>query len=135
MVAVSETDHKVPIVLYVDDDPHLISAIERNMRAYRVQLEVAFHGMQGVMNALKLRPDVIVTDLNMPFASGEELVECLSRHPATAGVPILIVTGRPGVMLTSKLRRLGVKRVLSKPTRFDDLVHELSALFPIRRKS
>ncbi len=42
--------HKPPVVLFVDDDPHLISAMQRSFRPYRVQLEVAFHGMQGVVS-------------------------------------------------------------------------------------
>ncbi len=127
-----ETASRDPSVLYVDDDPLLISSVQRSFRSYRVRLEVAFHGMQGVVNAVETRPDIIVTDLQMPFASGEELVDCLSRHPATAGVPILVVTGRAGVSLTAKFRRLGVKNVLSKPLCFENLLDELRAYIPIR---
>ncbi len=35
-----------PIVMVVDDDPSIISAMQRNFHPYRVQLQVAFHGMQ-----------------------------------------------------------------------------------------
>ena len=127
-------EHKAPVVLFVDDDPHLISAVQRSFRRYRVKLEVAFHGMQGVVSAVEIRPDVIVTDLQMPFATGDELVECLSKHPSTAGVPIVIVTGRPGVTLTAKYRRLGVHCVLAKPLRFEDLLCELKSLITIESR-
>lgn len=121
----------MPVVLLVDDDPHLISAMQRNFRPYRLRLEVAFHGMQGVLNAVELQPDVVVTDLQMPFASGEELLTCLSQHPATIGVPIIILTGKPGAKMTSRYRRLGVKRVFVKPIQFETMLDELASLIEI----
>jgi CheY-like chemotaxis protein len=121
----------VPVILCVDDDPSLISSMQRGFRRYRAKLEVAFHGMQGVVSAIESKPDIIVTDLQMPFASGEELIECLSQHPSTTGVPIVILTGRPGAVLTSRMKKLGVRCVLSKPLSFEGLIAELRKIIPI----
>lgn len=124
-----------PCILFVDDDPLLVSSMQRCFHPYNVRLEVAFHGMQGLINAVDVRPDVIVTDLYMPFASGDEFIARLARHPSTHGVPIIVVTGKSGAVLTSRLRRLGVKRVLSKPLRFGELLTELQLFVPILPRS
>ncbi len=126
-----ENNAEMPVVLFVDDDPHFISAMQRSFRPYRVQLEVAFHGMQGLVSAVEVRPDVVVTDLRMPFATGDDLMAYLSRHPSTTGVPIVVLSGKPGVMLTSRYRRLGVRSVIAKPVHFEEVLNELASLIAI----
>ena len=121
-----------PTILFVDDDPSMVSSIERSFRPWDVELEVALHGMQGIMQAIKIRPDVIITDLQMPFASGEELIDCLSKNEFTHGVPLIVVTGRCGVKLTARLESQGVVAVFQKPFDFTDLIDTLSNIIPIR---
>lgn len=125
------SDPEMPVVLFVDDDPHFISSMQRNFRPYWVRLEVAFHGMHGLLTAVEVRPDVVVTDLRMPFANGDELMSCISRHPSTSGVPIVVLSGKPGLKLTSRYRRLGVKSVIAKPVQFEAILEELASLIAI----
>lgn len=120
--------------MIVDDDPSMIAAMQRNFHPYRVHLQIAFHGMQGIVNAVSMKPDLIITDLQMPFASGDELICCLSRHPSTTGVPIIVLSGKPGASLTTRLWDMGVRAVLAKPLDFDDLLSEIQREFPIDRK-
>jgi CheY-like chemotaxis protein len=42
----------------------------------------------------RLRPDLIVTDMQMPKMSGSELISALKKNPETANIPIIIVAGR-----------------------------------------
>lgn len=121
-----------PTILFVDDDPSMVSSIERSFRPWNVELEVALHGMQGIMQAITIRPDVIITDLQMPFASGEELIDCLSQNEFTHGVPLIVVTGRCGVKLTSRLESQGVVAVLQKPFEFSELIDTLSNIIPMQ---
>jgi CheY-like chemotaxis protein len=100
--------------------------MQRNFHAYDVDLHVAFHGFQGVSEALAWEPDLVITDLQMPFASGEELMQCLSHIPKTRCVPIIVITGRTGVTLSKRMKSLGVAAVLEKPIRFEDLLMHLA---------
>ena len=120
-----------PTVLCVDDDPNVASAMQRNFRPYRIQLECAFHGMQGIMAAVTEPPDVIITDLQMPLASGEELIECLGRNPSTLNTPVIVITGRPDARLTADLKQYGVISLLTKPLAFDDLLQQLSYVIDV----
>lgn len=123
-----------PRVLLVEDDLCIISSIQRNLRPYRIDLEVAFHGFQGVSEALSFEPDLVITDLQMPLASGEELMQCLAHIPRTRNVPIIVITGRPGVSFTRRMKELGVVSVLAKPIPFETLLSEIGKKVRIERR-
>jgi CheY-like chemotaxis protein len=42
----------------------------------------------------RVRPDLIVTDMQMPKMSGSELITALKKNPETVNIPIIIVAGR-----------------------------------------
>jgi CheY-like chemotaxis protein len=125
---------RTPRVLLVEDDLCIISSIQRNLRPYRIDLEVAFHGFQGVSEALSFEPDLVITDLQMPLASGEELMQCLAHIPRTRSVPIIVITGRPGVTLSRRMKELGVVSVLAKPIPFESLLSEIGKKVAVERR-
>jgi CheY-like chemotaxis protein len=123
-----------PKILFVDDDPNLVAAIERNLRPYKLRLSRAYHGMQGIMTAVTEKPDVIITDMAMPLATGDELIECLARNPATSKTPIIVLTGKAATQLTTRLRQFDVVAVLHKPLRFEALLNELRKLIHVAKR-
>jgi CheY-like chemotaxis protein len=123
-----------PRILFVDDNPNVVAAMERNFHLYKVRLTRAYHGMQGIMSAVNEKPNVIITDISMPLASGDELIECIATHPSTLNTPIIILTGRSAVAMTSRLKRLNVVAVLHKPLNFEHLICELQRLVHIAKR-
>ncbi len=123
-----------PRILFVDDDPSCVAAMERNFRPYKVRLTRAYHGMQGILSAVTEKPNLIITDMSMPLATGEELIECLSRNPNTSKTPIVILTGDNKVHLTTRFKQLDVVAVLHKPLKFEHLVKEISPLVLLNRR-
>ena len=120
-----------PSILFVDDEPEMAGAMQRNFRPFNVDLQIAYHGMQGIIAALNKHPDLIITDLQRPCASGEELIECLAANRSTRGTPIVIVTGRLDARLTSRLKKLGVVEVLLKPIEFENLRSVVARYVPL----
>ncbi len=113
-------------VLCVDDDPNVLAAMQRSFRRFPIELHCAYHGMQGIVEAVSRRPDLIITDLKMPLASGEELIDCLSRNPATTHTPIVVLTGQAVSRKATRSLGSGVHEVLEKPLVFDDLLEAIS---------
>lgn len=71
-------------VLYIEDDPVnalLFSEALRGMPQWRVVL--AEDGEKGLAMARRLRPDLVITDVNMPGMSGHDVVGALRADPAT----------------------------------------------------
>ncbi len=82
-------------VLVVEDDDS-VRGLERlilEQEGYHV-LE-ARDGLEGLTKAEFRRPDLILLDLMMPDVSGTRMLEEMRHHRATAGIPAIVVTGKP----------------------------------------
>lgn len=76
-------------------------------------IEVA-DGAQAVATAARESCDLIVTDYNMPLMDGRALVSYLKQNPATAAVPIVMVTTETDPAKLEPVRRLGVLAIVEK---------------------
>jgi len=57
-------------------------------------VESATNGVEALQILERVRPGLIVTDMQMPKMSGSELITALKKNPETANIPIIIVAGR-----------------------------------------
>lgn len=104
-----------PHVLYVDDDPMLVSLVTRLLRQadFRVTgLRSAVEAMDSLVNH-HVTYDIIVTDFNMPELTGLDLARIsMDLHPTT---PVVITSGFVTQELQIEAEQLGVREVLHKP--------------------
>jgi len=78
-------------VLVVDDEADL-RAMLRDMLDPHFEVLEASTGREAVQRAMQDAPDLILLDINIPEMSGIEVCRTLRGHPATANVPIIMVT-------------------------------------------
>jgi two-component system chemotaxis response regulator CheY len=71
-------------------------------------------GAHAIATAARESCDLIVTDYNMPLMDGRALVSYFKQNPATAAVPILMVTTETDPRVLDPVRRLGVLAVVEK---------------------
>jgi len=91
----SRTRKQMPAIALVVDDSMLIRyTVCRFLEERGFQVESATNGLEALQILERLRPDLIVTDMNMPKMSGKELIDALKGNPATASIPLIIVAGR-----------------------------------------
>ena len=79
-------------VLIVDDDPKAMELVAVRIRGLATTVLRAYDGKEAIAIAQRELPDLIVLDLLMPGASGFEVVAALNENPATAGIPVVVVT-------------------------------------------
>jgi CheY-like chemotaxis protein len=79
-------------VLVVDDDPKAVELIAVRIRGMASEVFRAYRGQDAVEIATRELPDLIVLDLVMPEMDGFQVVEALNANPATAGIPVVVVT-------------------------------------------
>jgi CheY-like chemotaxis protein len=79
-------------ILVVDDDPVAVELTAERIQGMAGTVLRAYGGHEAIEMARRELPDVIVLDLMMPEVSGFDVVAALRDRPATAAIPILIVT-------------------------------------------
>jgi CheY-like chemotaxis protein len=82
-----------PALLIVDDDQFIRSMLTSAFGdEYRVIC--AGNGLEGIKKAVEFKPNVILTDMQMPEADGYELLEQLQQNAETRSIPVVLMTGR-----------------------------------------
>lgn len=85
----------MPAVALVVDDSMLIRyTVCRSLEERGFTVESATNGLEALQILSRVRPDIIVTDMDMPKMSGGELISALKKDASTADIPIIIVAGR-----------------------------------------
>lgn len=93
-------------VLVVDDEPDLVDLVSLNLQRRGYLPIGATNGLEGLNAARAERPDLAIVDVMMPEMDGLELVRRLRADPATADIPVLMLTAR--ATEADELRGLGV---------------------------
>ncbi|MBW8828362.1 MAG: response regulator [Burkholderiales bacterium] len=81
-------------VLVVDDDPSAVELMGAYLSKPGYKVLRAYGGQDGIEQASRCLPDLVVLDLLMPDLGGIEVVEALRREPATAQIPVIVVTAK-----------------------------------------
>lgn len=82
------------VALVVDDSMLIRHTVCRFLEERGFAVESATNGMEALETLKKIRPHMIVTDMQMPKMGGSELITALKREPSTANIPIVIVAGK-----------------------------------------
>ena len=114
--------------LVVDDSAVIRELIAVNLQLEGFEVTTAADGQAALDLALELAPDVITLDVMMPRMSGFDVVARLRDDPATAWIPIVMVTGRAQAADVSRGEALGVEAYLTKPFEPAELVEVVTRL-------
>lgn len=103
-------------ILLVDDEPHILRAAEIKLSRSGFSVRCASDGQEGWEMILQRKPDLLITDLQMPRMDGFELTRQVRENPATHDLPIFMLTAK-GLesTLAERAAQLRVLAVLPKP--------------------
>jgi CheY-like chemotaxis protein len=107
-------------VLYIEDDPVNFMLVERILE-FRPALTLlhARSGETGVELAQTHRPKLILLDLNLPDIHGSEVLRRLQNEPATAKVPVVVLSADATPSQIERLLTAGARNYLTKPFDID----------------
>jgi CheY-like chemotaxis protein len=114
------------VVLYIDDSQDNIFLLQRLFKRSRpdVQLRTAMTGRDGIKAAIDDQPALILLDNRLPDINGEQVLSELAATPATAGIPVVVLSGDSNPVTVNELLAGGAADFLVKP--YD--IHQLLAI-------
>jgi two-component system alkaline phosphatase synthesis response regulator PhoP len=102
-------------VLLADDEIHIRSAAEFKLKR-EFEVSCATDGQEAWEMILAQRPDILITDLQMPRMNGLELIEHVRAHEATADLPVILLTAKGFELAREEVfNTLKVFQLMSKP--------------------
>jgi type IV pilus assembly protein PilB len=112
-------------VLVVDDDPALLDILRDILVSERYEVTLAGDGREALAAVYRERPDLILTDMQMPGLDGLELLRKLRRDLATCQIPVIFLTVVENLDAEAKALDLGADDYLSKPVERARLVSRI----------
>src|SRR6266704_796924 len=104
-----------PKILVVDDEPEAVELLEFNLRQAGYEVVAAADGAEALKKARAVLPGLIVLDLMLPEVDGLEVCKMLRRDPATAAIPIIMLTAKAAEIDRVLGLELGADDYLTKP--------------------
>ena len=117
-----------PKILVVDDEPDTVDLISFNLRQAGFEVAAAEDGATALRKARDLLPALVILDLMLPELSGLEVCKLLRRDPATASIPILMLTAKAAEVDRVLGLELGADDYVTKPFSPRELILRVKAL-------
>jgi CheY-like chemotaxis protein len=127
-------------ILIVDDNVSLVRMLEGVLRRRDFDVVTAYDGVEALKVAMREKPDLIVLDIIMPEMDGYEVCRRLHGDPATAQIPVILLTVKGQVddpaidptLLEARLAEqmagyeVGAVEFISKPVRAGELLERIN---------
>jgi two-component system alkaline phosphatase synthesis response regulator PhoP len=118
-------------ILIADDEPYLTFMLATRLRELGAKVLVASDGEEALRLARENLPTLILTDLQMPCMTGLELAQQLQTQPATASIPLVLLTARGHRVPAADIAQTNIRHLVLKPFSTKELmgiVQELCGL-------
>lgn len=132
MPASKPADHTI---LLIEDEPDVRDLLRLNLRKAGFHVIEADDGVKGLSLARRKLPDAIVLDLMLPQLRGEDVCREIRARPATAAIPILMLTAKAQPGDRVKGLELGADDYVTKPFSPREVVLRLQVLLRRARAS
>ena len=124
-------------ILVVEDNALNIKLFCDLLAAHGHEPEAVTDSREALATARAFKPDLVITDIQLPYVSGLELMEQIRGDSELASVPIMAVTAYSGVGDDERIRAAGAQAYVSKPIsvmRFAETVDQLLEDGPVGGK-
>ena len=118
-------------ILIVDDSATMVMSVKTTLEINGFQVATAGDGVQALAQIKSgLKPDLVITDINMPNKGGIELIGHLKALPGFKFIPILTLTTESEAAKREEAKKLGAAGWLVKPVAGPDLIKVIKQLLP-----
>ncbi len=116
-------------VLAVDDEKHIVRLVQINLQRAGYNVVTASDGKQALDMIEAEPPDMVISDVMMPFMDGFELLKRLKQNPVTRELPIIMLTAKAMDSDVYEGWRAGADFYLTKPFNPQELLMWVRRIF------
>jgi YesN/AraC family two-component response regulator len=121
-----------PLVLIVEDNRDIALYI-KSLLMYKYNIITARNGKEGLEEAERCIPDLVITDLMMPLKDGYQLVSEMKQNRLLNHIPIIMITAKATDVDRIKSLSYGVEAFIQKPFQEQELLIRIENIFENRR--
>ena len=112
-------------ILVADDEIHIVHVVAMKLRNNGFDVVTAENGAESLKLAFSEKPDMIITDFQMPAMTGLEMIEELRKHDDMLGVPVIMLTARGFAVDEDQKQRFNISKCISKPFSPKELLNQV----------
>jgi CheY-like chemotaxis protein len=102
-------------ILVADDEAHILHVVSMKLRNAGFDVLTAVDGEEALDLCKAERPDLVITDYQMPIMSGLEFCRLLREDDGTRRIPAIMLTARGFDIEPAEMSEAGIAAVLAKP--------------------
>ena len=110
------------LIVVVDDSPVIRQVVKEGLEQNGFQVNTAENGKRGLSIIRNKRPDLIVTDIEMPEMDGFALCKAIVADTELSSVPVVVMSTKSAVTYTRRMLQYGAAAYISKPFNIDQLI-------------
>ena len=117
-------------ILLVEDDSLISSVLEYLLVRHGFAVTVAIDGLeaQAIIQLNEAPPDIVVSDLMLPYLDGYELLQLMKKQPLWAKVPVIVLSGKAQEEDAVRAFKLGASDYIVKPFQPNELIARIVRL-------
>ena len=104
-----------PLILVVDDEVHIVHVVSLKLQNAGFEVVAASDGQEGLDTAAQVRPDLIITDYQMPVMSGLQFCKEMRNREPLKNIPAIMLTARGFDIEPQEMIDAGIAECLAKP--------------------
>ena len=114
--------HRDQLILVVDDSNVIRNLVEEELEKAGFRVMTANNGKQALTHIKKNKPDLILSDINMPEMDGIEFCKSIKKDPDLAAVPFIFMSSNDDRSIMRRMLQLGASAYLVKPFNLEQVV-------------
>ena len=116
-------------ILIADDEPHVLRVLKMSLEKEGYAVEVCNNGKEATERLAQEHPDILITDIQMPQMTGEELCKYIEQRIPERKFLIFVLTSRTEIEHREWSRGINNLLFLEKPVSIRNLVEKLDGYF------
>jgi len=112
----------------VDDEPNILMSLEFILEMEGYEVHTARDGEEALEVAERVRPDLILLDVNMPRKDGYEICRIIREREEMAGTKVIMLTAKGQTLEKKKGLEVGADEYVTKPFSAEELLEKIRTM-------